>query len=264
MVGFVEPDVKPDWWIASIMEAAAARPAPIEAHTFRYRWFTSSDPVLLVCDDGDEYVVKAAQAGRMIVTDQVVGYLGRAMGAPVGDVCTVDVPAELIKAEPQMGHMPPGVAHGCRLIADATNQPGVAYASEPQNRPRFALLSILYGWMEAFDHQLLYEDEPPHLVHSVDHGHFFPDGPQWTRMSLLKGKFAEPDAILTGACSLKTPDFRGACVHLRGIDDAVIARAVAQPPDSWGIQMPERVALAQYLARRRAQLLAAFLEDGGG
>ena len=45
---------------------------------------------------------------------------------------------------------------------------------------RCALLAVMYGWFQAGDNQLLYRKTPPELVFSVDHGHFFPGGPEWT------------------------------------------------------------------------------------
>jgi hypothetical protein len=63
---------------------------------------------MLACDDGQEYVVKGRHVPRTLVNDQIVGHLGKAMEAPVGEVRLVDVPAELIRINSVMGHMPPG------------------------------------------------------------------------------------------------------------------------------------------------------------
>jgi hypothetical protein len=54
----------------------------------------------------------------------------------------------------------------------------------PDNRPRFAALAVLYGWIPAGDAQLIYRQTVSHLVYSVDHGHFFPGGPNWTLAGL--------------------------------------------------------------------------------
>jgi len=43
--------------------AQAVRPISVTGHTLLRSWTTSSAPVLLACDDGNEYVVKGRQVG---------------------------------------------------------------------------------------------------------------------------------------------------------------------------------------------------------
>src|ERR1700732_2925309 len=99
-------------WETLILEAAAHRPAAIKALTYRNKkWTTASAPVVLGCDDGDDYVIKGRQVGRAVVNEQIVGHLGRVMGAPVAEVKLIDVPAELIAMQQaELGHIPAGVA----------------------------------------------------------------------------------------------------------------------------------------------------------
>lgn len=245
-----------------IVEAASAREGATTAHTFLRLWPTSSRPVHLACEDGREYVVKGVQAGRMIATDSIVGRLGVAMGAPVGTVGLVDVPAELIDIEPRMAHMTPGISHGCVWIPGCSEREDIMHLGHGDNRRRFARLAVLYGWVFANDRQYIYRNRMPFEVYSVDHGHFLPDGPWWTVASLEADEYVVPDPHLIGGCGLTGPDLREACMGLLGINDAVIARAVAAPPDHWGVTLPERVGLAAYLSNRRAQLIRSFLADG--
>jgi hypothetical protein len=147
---------------------------PITAHTYLKRWETSSKPVLLRCDDGNDHVVKGANTGRMLVNDRIVAKLGTLMGAPVPTPEIVHVPPALIAAEPRIAHITPGPAHGSRLI-DNCRDGGIEVTSE--NQDRFAQLAILFGLATAQDHQFLYADASPHEVYSADHGHFFPQGP---------------------------------------------------------------------------------------
>jgi hypothetical protein len=43
--------------------------------------------------------------------------------------------------------------------------------------------AVLYDWLQAHDQQFLYEKSSK-LIYSHDHGHFFPNGPNWNRSEL--------------------------------------------------------------------------------
>jgi len=256
------PDAEPDW-DALIANYAAARPGPTQAQTYIRKWGSASKPVLLTCDDGHAYVVKGGHAGRQIVNDQVVGQLGQALGAPGAPVTVVEVAAELIAAEPELQNlngapMAHGIWHGSRHIAGVSeDRQGFDHMGLPDNRPRFARLALLYGWAGGSDHQFLYGKAPPELVYSVDHGHFFAGGPDWTEASLAGAGPAVPDPTICATCALTAPELDEARQALQALDaPAVIARAVAAPLDTWTLTPAERVALARYLHRRYQDLVA--------
>jgi hypothetical protein len=247
----------PDW------ESLLANPAPqqptvVVAQTFENRFHTASQPVLLACDDGNEYVVKSPHAGRMIVTDQIVGRIGSAAGAPVGKPAIVDVPAALIAAEPQMAHMTAGLAHGSQWIPSCT-QGGVDHCAT--NRGRFAQLALLYGWALGGDHQFIYENAEPRNVWSVDHGHFFAGSQSWTVATLQAAPPAIPDNVIVAGCSLTDDELDAARGEMTVPTDEQLAAAVAAPLDAWGITVNERVALAEYLAIRRDAIFAPPNEE---
>jgi hypothetical protein len=235
--------------------------AAVIAETFIEKFGTASQAVRLACDDGNEYVVKSRDAGRMIVTDQIVGRIGIASGAPVGTPALVEVPMSLIQAEPEMAHMSAGIAHGSRWIPGCT-QGGVDHCST--NRARFADLALLYGWAIASDHQFIYENDAPRLVHSVDHGHFFAGSTGWTVDTLSNAPTAEPDPTLISGCTLTDQELDDAKEKLAVVDDDAIAGAVASPPEDWGITQDERLAVAEYLAIRRDMLFGGAEEAEEG
>jgi hypothetical protein len=250
----------PDW--SRLLRAAAKdRPLAIRAETFVQKFPTSSSPVRLICGDEEEYVVKSMHAGRMIVTEQVVGRLGETCGAPVGLPALIDVPAGLIDAEPEMAHMTPGLAHGSRWIPGCTHG---GFDHMAANRSRFAELALLYGWTLASDHQFIYRNDAPHLVYSVDHGGFFAGSTGWTAESLRGAPAAAPDVQIVANVGLQDEDLHEAQDRLADVDDEGVAYAVAVPPDEWGMSEDERVALAQYLATRRDTLfgVADDTEEG--
>ncbi len=218
------------------------------------------------CDNDREYVVKGRctdrQVERALVNEQVVGYLAHALGAPVPEIDHVKVPQELISAEPRMQHLQPGIAHAMQFVPDCSDRSGIDHTNVPENRPRFASLSILFGWMGGSDQQLIYSNAPPHLVHSVDHGHFFAGGPDWTPAGLAaaEDEAVNPHPYFAGCC-LGEADLREPLRQLALMSLSVIAAAVALPPEEWQVDLAARVSLAMYLGKRRDTLLRLHLKE---
>lgn len=254
-----------DEWRDLIEAATAGREVPVRAETYAGKFDPDSDsrPRMVVADDKRTYLLKAKQPDpakphlpRAMTNDRIVGLLGKVIGAPVGEVTLVDLPADLTQGEPALSHMEPGITHGSAIIPDCSNRESIKYTDVPENRARFALLAILYGWAGASDHQVIYENQPPNLVHSVDHGHFFPGGPQWTEQTLSTAARARPDDTIKQGAGLSDAELHEAARRLQDVADATIAGVVAGIPDEWGLSADERVALAEYLVRRRDELLA--------
>jgi hypothetical protein len=107
----------------------------------------------------------------------------------------------------------------------------------------------------------LYAKAEPRLVFSVDHGHFFPGGPNWTVATLEAhaATAAVPDPAIVQSCNLTGADIRAANAALAGLEGSrVVALAVAAPLDDWGLLIEERVAMANHLTRRRRSCLWRF------
>jgi hypothetical protein len=195
----------------------------------------------------------------MIITDHIVGRLGTLIDAPVGLTTVVDLPAELINAEPEMAHMTPGIAHASRWIPNCSDRAGLLHCSS--NRGRFARLALLYGWTHAQDHQFIYEHAAPRCVHSVDHGHFFPGSIDWTVETLSRAPAVVPDPGIVSGCGLTDADLNSARQDMRNPRDGELATIVAQPPEEWGFSDDERCAVASYLAAGR-DVIFGVLEGG--
>ena len=193
------------------------------------------------------------------VTDQVLGTLARAMGAPVREVGQVDVPAALIAAQPELGHLPPGRAHGSRFQPGFTGRESLAHPV-PLNALRFARLAAFYGLGMAKDHQFLYQVLPPPLVISVDHGHFLGDG-NWDVTEIRAMSVdADLDEQIENHMTPCPSDLQEVRRGLGNLTDSIIVDAVALPGDDWAITPEERVALAMLLSRRRDSLLVRLEE----
>jgi HipA-like protein len=238
-------------WSQKITAVTASRPVPVIAQTFLGLLPGFSRAVKLSCSDGQTYVVKGRQIGRAIVNEHIVGSLGRALGAPVGEINLVEVLAAFIAIEPQIRHLSPGIAHGSVFDATYSEKMGLAHMTVLENRERFARLSVLFSWMGAGDHQFFYEKSPPNRVASFDHGHFF--GQNWTEASITALPPPQPDPVFQ-VCALTAQELQEAVARLQQISDDDIARAVGVPPDDWGVSMQERIAMANYLWNRKSQL----------
>lgn len=248
-------------WENLINNAVSKRPAPLSAHTYRgKKWGTASKPVVVACDDGNDYVVKGRQNGRMLVNDHVIAVLGAMFDVPVGTVRLVDIPDELIQLEPDLQHMPPGISHGCQLITKCSERAWIEHVDVGDNRTRFARLAILYGWVDAYDHQLIYSQEKPYPVYSVDHGHFFAGGPNWTVGSLKSAKPAVPYDALVRGCNLTNEELQQAAEPLEDIGDENVTAAVAAACEDWWSSIGDRVVLAEYLARRKSELCSSLIQ----
>jgi hypothetical protein len=234
----------------------ATRKSAARALTFVREWNSFSHPVALSCDDGNIYVVKGKQVGRAIVNEQVVALLGVSIGAPVGEPALIDIPLELIEIEPRLAFLAAGIAHGNVYVPDCSERAWIDHQSDLGNRPRFALLAVLYGWALAGDHQLIYPNSPPHLVLSVDHGHFFPGGPEWTRTVLDNWPPAVLSQEIVSVCGLTSAELDIALASLEEVTEAMIISAVSVPPEDWGIEDEDRLTLVRYLSRRQRDLLA--------
>ena len=250
-------------WQAELEQLVAEPEEPLAIRSFiGLPMGTASRPVRAMGMDGKVYIVKGQQAGRQIVNDQIVGCLGVLLGAPVGNPCIVEVDEILTNDpdEPEFVYFQPGLAHATQFIPDTVDDREMRrYQGQAVNRDRFARLSVLYGWVGAADRQFIYKSQPPNAVSSVDHGHFFPHGPNWTIKDLLAAPQAVLDPEIVNVCQLQSSEIGEALIALVNLSATEILRAVARPPGEWGITIKERVALVDYLVKRRQELLKTAL-----
>ncbi len=178
--------------------------------------------------------------------------------APVPEVGYVDVPQALITIEPRLAHMAAGISHGSVWIPDCSEREGLQNLSDQENRARFARLAVLYGLVQASDHQFIYKKVPPNLVFSVDHGHFFPNGGDWQVVDLQNAPHAATDNDIVVGCQLTRNEIDDARSSLRVVTEEQIAETAAGPMDHWGVSIDERIAVAIFVDRRRQELLAGL------
>jgi len=250
-----------DEWRALIADGKTRVPTPIAPRSYVSTEPSDSKPVKLTCEDGHDYFVKGVQLAqdmprkRVLINDQIVARLGLDMGAPVGVPALVEVLQALIDNESGMAHMHAGVAHGCRAILQVTNRRTWENIQIRENRSRFALIAVLYGWLNVSDVQVLYDENPPHLVYTVDHGHFIA-GPGWDVAGFAGGIPSIMMEDICNQCVFTDAEKHAALSSLAYVTDERIADAIAIPPDTWLFPEDQRIALAKHLASRRDALSA--------
>lgn len=247
-------------WKADLERCRASESEePICILVFRESRRSAASPVFARGVDKKEYVVKGQQAGRQIVNDQIVARLGVKLGAPVGQPQIVEISPELVEPGSEFAYIQAGTAHATEFLSGySDDRQSVDFIHQEENRSRFARLSVLFGWVGANDRQFLYRKVRPNWVYSVDHGNFFPGGPNWTIDSLKAAPAGKVDQSLVSICRLTHDEIRAALSQLVDVTEMDIIRAVASPPDEWGLGMNERVELVAFLLRRRSELLAAL------
>lgn len=213
----------------------------------------ASGSIKFLCAGGQIYVAKGTRNKIGLVAEHVVARLGQLLEAPVGDVTLLEVP-DALRADAQVLAMGPGPAHAIKWIENITDRGALTHFDVPANRDRFASLCTLYSLAGAGDHQLFYSTTEPRLVHSLDHGHFFPGGPNWTAASLTVAAPATLDRWFAPA-GLTSAELASVRLKLEAITDGNIADILAGPPAEWPFTQEQRDALGSYLRTRRDTLL---------
>ena len=247
-----------DWRI--LLATIESAETDIEVLTFqKSSLVTRAGPAFVDCSDGKQYWIKGKpDLVRENFTEQVVGSLGICLGAPIPPIRIVKLGQPLQSSQPQLAHHAVGYVHASQFEPDCSDaRPPILYHDEPENRARFAALTILYSWTGGLDHQFIYKKQPPHLVFSFDHGLFCaamcPAG-QWVNRLSGAPAVTHLDPIFTPA-KLQGAELLPYFVALEAITPLHIAMSVARPPASWPVTLDERLALCQYLERRREEVL---------
>lgn len=244
-------------WASVIEGVSTPDAATVLAHTFQEAYPSGSQPVRVSCDDGRDWVVKGIHAGHQAVADQILGRVGRSLGAPVPEVGLVRLHSDLLANDVRLAAYSDPICHGTVYQPGFGDRAGFDHAKE--NGRSYALLAAFYGLCGASDHQVIFSVNPPPTVMSVDHGCFLLGGQQWTTESLeTLPTSADLDSQVVAASPPSVPHLEEVLEAVVGLSDEALALAVASPPASWGITLDARVRAAMLLAARRDSLVTAI------
>ena len=252
----------------------AARPAP-PRRLFATRYVTAlreggSVPAVVEADDGAMYVVKfraAAQGGRVLAAEMIVGELARAAGLPVPELALIDVDAALGRSEPHQEIQELLIASAGTNLAMAYLAGAVGYDVAARRPIGGALASAIVA-LDVFATNVDRTARNPNLLWwrgdlwLIDHGAalFWQHG--WDGAQSpdeLAVAAARPFTRVAEHVLLPFADALPAAgaALASALGDDVIDRAVTAVPDAW-LEGPGgdklRAAYAAWLRARRAAL----------
>lgn len=196
------------------------------------------------------------QTPRLPVTEQIVGRLGRLIGAPVCD-CKLISLDEIEGWEIRQGTgrlVESGYAHGSQAVEPSLETRELKFRSDDDNRRRHCGLYALSDWLYCGDLQWLRATDQENAYFSHDHG-FFLTGPEWTRESLAACG-VEPGPITLDPAQLDPGEINRLGGALEGLSSADIEAAISGLPTSWPVSDEELAAVAQFADLRKAAAAA--------
>lgn len=216
-----------------------------------------SGSFLVRADDGNRYWCKCLgnlQSPRVPINEQLVGRLGRLLGAAVCDVSLIRIPEAVAGWEYRPGaKLVPGIAHASRAVEPVVETRQLNHLTDDDNPRRLTTLKLLASLCCSGDPQWLCAVNEENRYYSHDHGHYFPNGPNWTVATLL----AAPTQAPGWPTSIKsdTGAEQEFIDRLRAVSVRDIAAVFGGLPSDWPITEQELVEMALYLDGRRARML---------
>lgn len=116
-------------WNVLIEEQSESLQEPLSAiHVWNAVKQGISNSVQVEADDDNTYLVKGIRSDRdlndTLCAEQIVGYLGNEMGAPVPSVKLMELPEDLVNNSSTLQNqsIEPGLAHACEWVENLTNK----------------------------------------------------------------------------------------------------------------------------------------------
>lgn len=214
-----------------------------------------SAPVRYTDEAGQDWWVKATsspQGERVPVTEQIIGGLGRLIGAPVCEVAVAEIDAAV-----EYGNCTAGLHHASRDVADAIELRGqLEHRHDNQNRTRHPGIYALFDWCWGGDPQWLYRVPDDWETHSHDHGWYLPpEGPTWDVAS-LRASVDDPHVLPSPPDDLDPIARDQVADRLDALAWQDVARVLRAVPAEWSVTDDELDVLGWFL-ERRAPLVAA-------
>jgi hypothetical protein len=190
------------------------------------------------------------QRERVTVTEAIIGRVGGLIGAPVCETSIVTIPNDIAGWEFRPGHaLRPGFAHGSRAVSGVQEDRTLLYVDRDENAVRHAGVFALYDWCFGSDPQWLYAEPEERRLYSHDHGHYLPNGPDWSTTT-LQAHVDDAHEAPWLRDDLDSNELRRLGDALAGLSRSDIAPALACIPPSWPVTDAELEAVGWFLERR--------------
>jgi hypothetical protein len=209
--------------------------------------------ILVRADDGARYWLKdqaSPQGDRLGTTEQVVGRLGRLIGARVCEPTLVDVPQEL-EGEVEPGRtLPAGWSHGSKHVDDVRETRVLENRKDDDNRVHHAGFFALHDWLGGSDAQWLICGSENNAYWSHDHGLYLAGGPQWTAEQLEAQKDA-PFVMPGDASDLDADELERVAVAIEDATQQQLEAELAKLPPDWPVTDDELSGVVNFAIHRR-------------
>lgn len=211
-----------------------------------------SGAFLGVASDGNRYWIKTLNNGqhsqRVPLNELVVGRCAQLAALPACRVQLVRIPDELAGWEFRPGmRLEPGYASGSFEQSNVVEVRSLNNSARDSNAFRYVGVEALWDWCWGQDQQWLESVTEDTMVFDHDHGHYFPDGPNWTIPSLDANE-ATPHAVSLAGGSAVEAGRIAAAFDAVSPDD--IGRILAGVPHEWPVTDDELAHLGAFLIRR--------------
>jgi hypothetical protein len=223
-----------------------------------------SGAFLGAASDSRQYWVKPPNNGqgtRVPVTEQIVGRIGRLIGAPTCDVRTIEIAHDLAGWEFRPGlKLEAGIAHASLAVPDAVETRDMARRSEDSNATRHVGILALYDLCWGGDAQWLTSTSREHEYYSHDHGWYLPpEGSSWAEAEMIASLSAPHEFVdPLGGAGLDRATIDAMAARLDALTQAEITVVLSMIPRTWSATDDELEVVGHFLLHR-APLVAARL-----
>jgi len=218
--------------------------------------------------DGQQWWVKPANnrhAGKVIVTEYLVGSLGKLINAPTCEVAIARIPEEIADFEFVPGEkLVPGLVHASLGVDNAQELRTLEHRQRDHNPRRHVGVLSLYDWCWGGDPQWLYNAGDDQKLYSHDHGWYFPpEGPDWTEPELLN-QVDQPHEFAHPTDGLDMNAVEEFAMKLEQLSKDNLLPILNSVPMSWPVSDSELEALGFFLERRAPAVAGRLRKINGG
>ena len=220
--------------------------------------------------DDEEYwikVLQGPQGDRVPITEQIVGRVGKLIGAPTCAVQTIYIPKAVSGWEYRDGRtLEAGCGHASLEVSGAVEEEkgNLKHRNRDANASRHAGYFALFDWCWGDDAQGLLALTRDHEFYSHDHGHFLPPGGgRWT-VAALEERLEEPHEFPDDGGGLDMLAVNELVNRLEGLERGELAFALSAIPRAWPVTTDELESVGFFLEVRAPRVAERLKTRFGG
>lgn len=243
-----------------------------------------SQPHLIMCEDGELYIVKLMnnpQGVRALANEWVCSRLAKRLDLPLPRSELIYISEDIAKTEPILQNLCyEGPHYGSLFIPDCTDHPTEEQLAQCTNKEQVADIIIFDHWLTNNDRHLWRDGEQNIIVSLGESSHLWMidngnicSGPNWTRQSLASSMFHKElywgDLYQKLLPFLDVDDpFGSALSKFQSLAKEDLVECVGSIPTEWEVTNRERALLILYMLRRSEMLkeimteLEAYIQRG--